>query len=65
MALWLLKATGMLDVALSVVALIAGGLILEVFAAAKAPFGYQDKRGFHFGTETQKKSFDSQDENPN
>ena len=55
----------MLDVALSVVALIAGGLILEVFAAAKAPFGYQDKRGFHFGTETQKKSFDSQDENPN
>ena len=63
MALWLLKATGMLDVALSVVALIAGGLILEAFAAAKAPFGYQDKHGFHFGT--QKKSFDSQDQNPN
>ena len=65
MALCLLKATGMLDVALSVVALIAGGLILEVFAAAKAPFGYQDKHGFHFGTEARKRASDSQDENPN
>ena len=55
----------MLDVALSVVALIAGGLILEAFAAAKAPLGYQDSHGFHFGTETKKKSFDPNEENPN
>ena len=36
----------MTDVALSILALIAGGLTLELFAAARPPLGYQDERGF-------------------
>jgi hypothetical protein len=42
----------MMDVALSILALVAGGVTLELFAAARAPLGYQDDRGFHFGSET-------------
>jgi hypothetical protein len=41
----------MMDLALTVLALIAGGLTLEVYAAARAPLGYQDERGFRPGTE--------------
>jgi hypothetical protein len=39
----------MTDVALSIMALIAGGVTLELFAAgsAWAPLGYHDQRGFH------------------
>jgi len=53
----------MLDVALSVLALVLGGLTLELFAAAKAPLGYQDERGFHFGVEKQTHA-DSKSGNP-
>jgi hypothetical protein len=41
----------MMDVALSILALVAGGVTLELFAAARAPLGYQDERGFHFGSD--------------
>ncbi len=41
----------MMDVALSVLAVIAGGVTLELFAAARAPLGYQDQHGFHAGIE--------------
>jgi hypothetical protein len=41
----------MLEPALSVIALLAGGLILEVYAAARVSLSYQDERGFHPGTE--------------
>ncbi len=41
----------MFDAALSVFALLAGGLILELYAAARIPLSYQDERGFHPGTE--------------
>ena len=34
-----------------VLALIAGGLVVELFAAATAPMGYQDENGFHLGSE--------------
>ncbi len=34
-----------------VVGLVAAGLMVEVYAAATAPLGYQDESGFHFGTE--------------
>ena len=44
----------MWDVVISVVALIAGAVTLELFTAAKAPYGYQDERGFHFGPEPRK-----------
>jgi hypothetical protein len=41
----------MIDVALSILALIAGGLTLELFAAARPPLAYQEQRGFNFHTE--------------
>jgi hypothetical protein len=44
----------MLDVALSVLALLAGGVSLELYAAAGAPLGYQDEHGFHLGVEAPK-----------
>ena len=34
-----------------VLALIAAGLVVELFAAATAPLGYQDEKGFHLGSE--------------
>jgi hypothetical protein len=36
----------MTDVALSILALIAGGLSLELFAAARPPLGPEKERGF-------------------
>lgn len=41
----------MMDVALSIFALVAGGVTLELFTVARAPMGYQDERGFHFGND--------------
>ena len=41
----------MIDVALSILALIAGGLTLELFAAAWPPLGHHEERGFNFQTE--------------
>ena len=64
MALCLLKEIRMLDVAISVVALLAGGLILEVFAAAKAPSGYQDKPAFQRSA-AGKNTAGAETENPN
>ena len=51
----------MMDVALSLLAFIAGGVTLELFAAARAPLGYQDEHGFHLGAEP---SADQQAGNP-
>jgi hypothetical protein len=42
----------MIDVALSILALIAGGLTLELFAAAWPPPGHHEERGFNFRTKT-------------
>ena len=38
----------MIDVALSILALIAGGLTLELFAAARPPLGHHEEQGFNF-----------------
>lgn len=54
----------MIDVALSVLALFAGGMTLEVYSASRAPLGYEDERGFHLGTETLKPAEDCPSENP-
>jgi len=40
----------MIDVALSILALIAGGLTLELFAAAWPPLGHNEERAFNFRT---------------
>jgi hypothetical protein len=53
----------MMDIALCILAVIAGGLTLEAFAASKAPIGYQDQNGFHFGSEP-RNSDDTQHGNP-
>jgi hypothetical protein len=54
----------MIDVTLSILALVAGGVTLELFAAARAPLGYQDERGFHLGAEQHQTVEDIQSENP-
>ena len=56
MALGLLAFSRMMDVALSIFALVAGGVTLELFTVARAPLGYQDERGFHFGAESKENS---------
>jgi len=53
----------MMDVALSIFALVAGGVTLELFTVARAPIGYQDEHGFHFGNEI-KENADSETGNP-
>jgi len=54
----------MMDVALSILALVAGGVTLELFAAAKTPLGYQDEHDFHFGTEPRSRAEEVQSGNP-
>ena len=51
----------MFDVVLSVIAVIAGAVALELFTA-KAPLGYEDERGFHFGPEPRNPGKPSQPE---
>jgi len=41
----------MMTVLLIVAALLAGGLFIELVSAATAPIGYQDEKGFHFGSD--------------
>jgi hypothetical protein len=41
----------MIDVALCLLALVAGGFVLEIFCEARAPLGNQDEHGFHLGFE--------------
>lgn len=43
----------MIDFALGIVALLAGCVSLELYAAVRAPLGYQDESGFHLGAEAQ------------
>jgi hypothetical protein len=54
----------MIDAVLTVLALLAGGLTLEVYAAARAPLGYQDEHGFHLGTEAHEAAKARPSENP-
>ncbi|HNR70946.1 MAG TPA: hypothetical protein PLV05_05310 [Verrucomicrobiota bacterium] len=42
----------MTDVAITLLALLAGCVSLEVYFALRAPLGYQDEHGFHLGSET-------------
>jgi hypothetical protein len=55
----------MIDVALSILALLAGCVSLELYAAARAPLGYQDELGFHLGVEAQKYAETCPSEQPN
>jgi len=46
----------MTDVAMALLALLAGCVSLEVYVAVRAPLGYQDEQGFHLGAETQRRA---------
>jgi len=54
----------MMDVALSILSLIAGGVTLELFAAARPSLGYQDHRGYRIGVEPADAAEDFQTGNP-
>ncbi len=54
----------MIDVALSLLAVIAGGVTMELFSVARPPVGYQDESGFRFGSEVPKKTEETQSGNP-
>jgi len=41
----------MIDLALSVLALAAGGFVLELFSAARASLDYKNEHGFQLGFE--------------
>jgi hypothetical protein len=45
-------------------ALIAAGLIVELFTAASAPMGYQDEDGFHLGSEKSRPTDEAHSGNP-
>ena len=38
-----------MTVLIILLAIFAAGLMAELVAASRAPFGYQDEHGFHFG----------------
>lgn len=38
----------MMEFALVMLALMTGGVAYALYAAARAPLGYEDQRGFHF-----------------
>jgi hypothetical protein len=48
----------MLQIGLTFLGLLAGGLTYVYYAASHAPIGYEDASGFHFGPETQTHSDD-------
>ena len=54
----------MLDVMLSILALIAGGVALELFADASAASGNRDEHGFSLGTDANQFAEDLQVGNP-
>lgn len=54
----------MMTVMLILLGLIAVGLIAELIAVARAPLGYQDESGFHFGRESAAGAEKSGCENP-
>ena len=55
---------GTMTVFLILLALFAAGLITELVAANRAPFGYQDEHGFHLGADLRETSVASKLENP-
>ena len=53
-----------MTVFLILLAVAAACVITELVAAKRAPFGYQDEHGFHFGTEIQETPKAFELENP-
>ena len=53
-----------MDIALTVLALTAGGLTLQLYAVAQAPLGHPDEHGFHLGAKTHEAAEDRPGEDP-
>ncbi|HEX5218814.1 MAG TPA: hypothetical protein VFZ59_04555 [Verrucomicrobiae bacterium] len=53
-----------MTVFLILLAVFAAGLMTELVAASRAPFGYQDEHGFHFGADLPETSEAFKLENP-
>ena len=53
-----------MTVFLMLLAVFAAVLITELVAANRAPFGYQDEHGFHYGKDPQENSTTFKLENP-
>jgi len=54
----------MMDFALSILALIAGGLTVELFTGARVSAGFQDEAGFRLAARRREKGEDAQSGNP-
>jgi len=54
----------MMTVLIVLLALVGAGVITELVAASRAPLGYEDEQGFHFGNERGKSSKVVELENP-
>ena len=54
----------MMDVTLSILALIAGGVIMELFADARASLSRREERGFSLATDVPELAHDFQAGNP-
>lgn len=54
----------MMTVIIVLLAVAFAGLITELVASSRAPYGYQDELGFHFGNERGEHSKSFELENP-
>ena len=48
----------MLQIGITFLGLLVGGLTFALYAASRAPVGYEDETGFHFGPDTQAQTED-------
>lgn len=55
---------GMMTIFFVVLALLAAALFTEIIAANRAPFGYEDENGFHFGNQRHPRRGPVEFENP-
>jgi hypothetical protein len=60
----LARGGSMLDVALTLLALIGGGFAVELFATGRAPLGYPEERGFRLSVGLQEAGEEFQCGNP-
>ena len=54
----------MMTIFFVVLALMAAALFTEIIAANRAPFGYEDENGFHFGNQRHPRRGPVEFENP-
>jgi len=49
---------------LAIVGFVAAGLIIGLVATSRAPYGYQDENGFHYGPQQEVEKAKSKEEVP-